>query len=182
MTFHAPSDKLQNHLASAQQLPDVALHEDQTRQSRSATETRAIARALVHQPIPEFTKKNISKRWSVGADTVRRLLRDHGVDPGKTRDLTVPLTDLLTFEGVSDALKTWALCSDDERLVLLADLLTPEEKREDDSRWSKLHLGTYRRHAREGRLVSISIGKQHRFRRDLAAAKRWQEMLRSKQK
>lgn len=153
-----------------------------TAQSRSAAETREIARALAQYPIPEFTKKNISRRWSVGADTVRRLLRDFGLNPGKTRDLTVPLTDLLAVEGVNDPLKTWALCSDDERLVLLADLLTPESKREDDNRLSKLHLGTYRRHAREGRLVSIRIGKQHRFRRDLASALYRHEMLRSKQK
>jgi hypothetical protein len=110
------------------------------------------------------------------------VLRDHGVDPGKARDLTVPLTDLLFCEGVSDPVRTWAFCSDDERLVLMADLLTPEGKRDDDHRWSKLHIGTYRRHAREGRLSSIRIGKQHRFRRDLASAKNWRATPRSAQK
>ena len=137
---------------------------------------------LAQHPIPEFTKKTISKRRSGGADTVRRLLRDYGLNPGRTRDLTVPLTDLLAIEGVSDPLKTWALSSDDERLILLAGLLTPEDKRDDDNRILKLHLGTYRRHAREGRLVSIRIGKQHRFRRDLASAIYRHEMLRSKKK
>lgn len=182
MKLEAPRNKLQHRSAAKNRPSDGASSEDNTAQSRSAAETREIARALAQYPIPEFTKKNISRRWSVGADTVRRLLRNFGLNPGKTRDLTVPLTDLLAVEGVSDPLKTWALCSDDERLVLLADLLTPEGKREDDNRLSKLHLGTYRRHAREGRLVSIRIGKQHRFRRDLASALYRHEMLRSKQK
>lgn len=178
MKSQDPRDNNQRLSAGFSLPSDGASKEGTTAQGRSAAETREIARALAQYPIPEFTKKNISRRWSVGADTVRRLLRDFGLNPGKTRDLTVPLTDLLAVEGVNDPLKTWALCSDEERLVLLADLLTPESKREDDNRLSKLHLGTYRRHAREGRLVSIRIGKQHRFRRDLASAL----LLRSKQK
>ncbi|WP_147094982.1 hypothetical protein [Roseovarius sp. TE539] len=182
MKSEATRDQIQKRSASKNRSCDGASREDNAAPSRSAAETREIARALAQYPIPEFTKKNISRRWSVGADTVRRVLRDFGLNPGKTRDLTVPLTDLLAVEGVSDPLKAWALCSDDERLVLLADLLTPESKREDDNRLSKLHLGTYRRHAREGRLVSIRIGKQHRFRRDLASALYCHEMLLSKQK
>jgi len=174
--FH---DNCQMHAAGKNRSCD-ATREYKAAPSRSASETREIARALAQHPVPEFTKKDIARRYSIGADTVRRLLRDFGIDPGKTRNLTIPLTDLLAIEGVSDPLKTWALCSDDERLVLLADLLTPEEKREDDNRLSKLHLGTYRRHAREGRLVSIRIGKQHRFRLDLASTIYRHEMLRSK--
>lgn len=182
MKPEAPHDKFQHRSAGTNHPPEATEGEGKTTPSRSAAETREIARALAKHPIPEFTKKTISKRWSVGADTVRRLLRDSGLNPGRTRDLTVPLTDLLAIEGVSDPLKTWALSSDDERLILLADLLTPEDKRDDDNRILKLHLGTYRRHAREGRLFSIRIGKQHRFRRDLASALYRHEMLRGKPK
>jgi len=182
MKSEAPRLKFQHRSAGKDRASGGASSEDRTGPSRSAADTREIARSLVQHPVPEFTKKDIARRYSIGADTVRRLLRDFGIDPGRTRNLTVPLTDLLAIEGISDPLRTWALCSDDERLVLLADLLTPEAKREDDSRLSKLHLGTYRRHAREGHLVSIRIGKQHRFRRDLASAIYLHEMLRGTQK
>lgn len=182
MKSEAPREKFQSRSAGKNRSTEDVTRDCKTAPSRGAAETREIARALAQYSVPEFTKKDIARRYSIGADTVRRLLRDFDIDPGRTRNLTVPLTDLLGIEGVSDPLKTWALCSDEERLVLLADLLTPEAKREDDSRLSKLHLGTYRRHAREGRLVSIRIGKQHRFRRDLASAIYRHEMLRSKKK
>ncbi len=46
---------------------------------RSAVELRRIATALEIHPIPTLTKKEIAFRWSVGADTLRKILRACGV-------------------------------------------------------------------------------------------------------
>jgi|GEM_PF-2118358 len=150
-----------------------------TRKPRTRTEIRELALALRDHPIPTLTKKQISQRWSVGSDTVRKVLRKFGVDPGPLKDVGIPLTDVLSCEHLDDPLSAWAFGSDEDRLIFEADLLSPEKKRADDTRRSKLHISTYRRHAREGRLISIRIGKQHRFRPNLASAEQWHEMLRN---
>lgn len=155
-----------NLAANIQRSTKLAVDDDgsQSPSLRSLAETRLLAIKLQEQPIPQLTKRALIMRWKVGKDVVRNTLRAHGVDPGHHRDLTIPLTDALLCEGVEDPLTTWVMASDEDRKLLEASLLTPRDLRDADSRVSKLHLETYRRHAREGRKTSIRIGKQHRFR------------------
>lgn len=103
MKTEAPHDKIQHRSAGTNRPSEAATREGRTTPSRSAEETREIARALAQHPIPEFTKKTISRRWSVGADTVRRLLRAYGLNPGRTRDLTVPLRAARKSKNASQA-------------------------------------------------------------------------------
>ena len=135
-----------------------------TSASCSLAEIRLLAQRLHANPVPLLTKRDLIKRWKVGKDVVRKMLRAHGVDPGQLRDLTVPLTDALHCEGVEDPLSAWAMGTDEDRAIFEADLLTLRELRDADNRASKLHIETYRRHARDGQKPSIRIGKQHRFR------------------
>jgi hypothetical protein len=140
---------------------------------RSASETRVIALALQRVPLPEQTKRDLEARWRVGPDTVRKVLRARGVDPGPEKHLTVPLTDVLLCEGMADPLTAWVLASENERKILQADLLILDEWREQGAPQAKFDKsGNYRRF-QDGRASSIRIGHQHRFRRDIVAAEDW---------
>lgn len=141
--------------------------------TRSAAETRVLALRLQCTPVPELSKLEIGSRWIMGPDTVRKLLRTHGVDPGPEKGSLVPLTDLLLCEGTSDPLAVWAFATREERTVLQAGLLTLDEWRGQDARRGELHAVTCYRHLNNGQASSIQMGKLHRFRRDLAAAERW---------
>lgn len=137
---------------------------------RTASQTRVLALALQRAPLVTYTKVALERRWRVGPDTVRTVLRDCNVDPGPDRSLAIPLTDALLCEGIGDPLGVWVSASPDYRKILSADLLTledwlaqsPEKARRDRSK-------TYRQLSHGG-LSSIRIGKQHRFRPALARA------------
>lgn len=141
--------------------------------SRSMDRVRQLARALQENPIPTFTKKDLETRWGVSAKTVLSILREHNCNPGPVKGAEILFTDVLRCEGVADPESTWAFANSDDRTILLARLLTIEEQQTRDRRVTALHLGSYRRHAREGRLQSIRLAKFHRFRPDLAAARQW---------
>ena len=138
---------------------------------RTGAELRRIAVALEAHPVPTLTKKEIALRWSVGPDTVRTVLRKFGLDPGPTKDSGIPLTDLLRCEGLDDPTAAWALGIVDDRLFFEADLKTLAEHRLSQRARTKFAMGTYRRKAREGVLLSIRIGVQHRFRPTLEEAR-----------
>jgi len=104
------------------QLPEAAVLK------RGARETRALALALRDAPPPEFTKVDLQRRWKIGADTVRKVLRESGVDPGREKGGLVPMFDVLRCEGVADPLLCWASAMDRMRELLSADLLTPDER------------------------------------------------------
>lgn len=158
---------------SKQRRPDPSQGHERLR--RTPADLRLLAGALARHPIPELTKMEIAQRWRVGKDTVRKLLRAQNLDPGPEKGRTIPLIDLLRIEGEPDPLAAWALGSEEARAILQADLLTLEEHRDADLRRSKLHPGTYRRHAREGRPGAIRIGKVYRFRPPIQRAARWLE-------
>jgi|SRR6056297_662010 len=140
---------------------------------RSASQTRILALALQRNPFPSFTKKCLESRWQVGADVVRDILRHFGVDPGPEAGLHIPATDVLLCEGFSDPLAVWISASTEYRKILSADLLKLEDwiaqKPEKDQR----DKTKYYRELSEGRLASVRIGKQHRFRQTLEAALDW---------
>lgn len=142
--------------------------------ARNASQTRILALALQRNPFPSFTKKCLESRWQVGPDVVRDILRHFGVDPGPEAGLHIPATDALLCEGFSDPLAVWISASTEYRKILSADLLKLEDwiaqKPEKDQR----DKTKYYRELSEGRLASVRIGKQHRFRQTLEAALDWQ--------
>lgn len=140
---------------------------------RTASDTRKLAVALLRAPIPELTKRDVETRWSVGPDTVRRVLRTQGVDPGGEKSLLIPLTDVLLCEGDREPLATWVSSSDDERKILTVDLLTMDEVLAAQQKSRKITSDAFYRRLKAGKVGSIRIGSQHRFRRDLAAAEAW---------
>lgn len=140
---------------------------------RTAAQLRRIAVALETHPVPTLTKKEIAVRWSVGPDTVRKVLRTLAVDPGPTKSFAIPLTDVLRCEGLDDPVAAWALGTDNDRVIFEADLRTLADRRQSQQARTKFAMGTYRRKAREGELCSIRIGIQHRFRPTLEEARTW---------
>lgn len=132
---------------------------------RSASATRQIAIALDRNPVPEFSNSKIEARWQVGPDTVRKVLRTFGVDPGLQKGALTPLTDLLFCEGDSDPIKTWITASDRQREILAANLLTLEEWKKHLPLGEQKHATTHYRRLNTT-TDSIRIGKQHRFRID----------------
>lgn len=132
---------------------------------RSASATRHLAIALDRNPIPEFTKLAIEERWHVGPDTVRKVLRTFGVDPGGQSGAPIPLTDLLFCEGDPDPIQTWITASDSKREILAADLLTLEQWKERLPLREQKHATTHYRRLNAA-AASIRIGIQHRFRID----------------
>jgi hypothetical protein len=68
---------------------------------KSLAEIRRLAVLLDQHPVPHLTKRDIQKRWSVGKDTVRKVLRANGVDPGRAKGLLIPITDVMFCEGIS---------------------------------------------------------------------------------
>lgn len=109
---------------------------------RTGAELRRSAVALEACPVPKLTKKEIALRWSVGPDTVRRVLRNFDLDPGPTKDSGLPLTDLLRCEGLDDPIAAWALGTDDDRLLFEADLKTLAEHRLSQQARTKFAMGT----------------------------------------
>lgn len=130
----------------------------------SASETRVLALAIQRTPIPGLTKGAIARRWRVGPDTVRNVLRAVDVDPGGGKDLEIPLTDILFCEGVSDPLETWLFAGSNVRKILSADLITLDEWIAQRPKKIRRHKTKYYRALKEGRLPSIRIGNSHRFR------------------
>lgn len=139
---------------------------------RSTSQSRAIAMALYRAPLPELTKRDIERRWKVGADTVRKILRAFGADPGPDRSLSIPIFDILRCEGISDPLSSWISATPDARNILTSDLLTLDEWLAQEVGKNTLERTKYYRALSCGRLASIRIGKQHRFRPSLQAAVR----------
>lgn len=149
--------------------------------SRSASQTRVLALALQRNPFPSFTKKCVETRWRVGPDSVRKILRNQDVDPGSEKSLRIPLTDVLLCEGFSDPLAMWISASPELRKILSADLTTLEEWLAQASEETKRDKTKYYRDLAEGRLASVRIGKQHRFRPTLQAALHWHALRRETQ-
>ena len=115
----------------------------------------------------------MQNRWRVGPDTLRKLLRSNGIDACLKKSSVVPLITLLKFEEFSDPLATWIMSTDDERAILRADLLTPEEVCEGLGSLPPMHINSLYRRLEDGRQISIQIGMQHRFRRSLKGARLW---------
>ena len=65
---------------------------------RSASATRQIAIALDRNPIPELTKLDVETRWQVGPDTVRKILRAFGIDPGGQKGALISLLEILPVD------------------------------------------------------------------------------------
>lgn len=147
------SDLKDNHNAD----PTVA------RGFRSASATRLIAIALDRNPISEFAKSEVERRWQVGPDTVRKILRTFGVDPGGQKGALIPLADLLLCEGVSEPIDTWITATARARGIYAADLLTLEQWIARHPEIAKRHATTHYRRLTDDR-ASIRIGHQHRFR------------------
>jgi len=148
---------------------------------RTASQTRVLALALQRNPFPSFTKKCVETRWQVGPDSVRKILRNQGVDPGSEKSLGIPLIDLLLCEGFSDPLAMWISASPELRKILSADLMTLEDWLAQASEETKRDKTKYYRDLAEGRLASVRIGKQHRFRPTLQAALHWHALRRETQ-
>ena len=147
-------------------------------ESRALTpqQTRILALAPRRSPIPSLTKRSIERRWQVGPDSVRKILREFGVDPGKEKSLLVPLTDVLRCEGFSDPLRAWISASQDGRIILTADLLTLDDRLKGAIGKTARDRSGYYRKLSEGLLESIRIGKQHRFRPTFEAARMWHDL------
>lgn len=141
---------------------------------RSASQTRILALALQRTHFPSFIKKSLESRWKVGPDVVRDILRDSGVDPGPEAGLRIPITDALLCEGFSEPLTVWISASAGCRKILSADLLTLEEWIARKPKKEQRDKSKYYRELSEGRLASVLIGKQHRFRSTLETALEWQ--------
>jgi len=153
--------------------PDQSPPEVGTSKGRSATDTRLLALALQRVPIPQVTKKEIETRWQAGPDTVRKLLRTCAVDPGGSKSLLIPLTDVLFCEGDPDPLTTWVLASKDQRKILSVDLLSVDEYLAAQPQSRRVTPDVLYRSVRSGTQKSVRIGTLHRFRRSLSAAEDW---------
>jgi hypothetical protein len=159
-----------NHCAWPQHSGSTSLAGLVASTTRSASQTRVLALALQRNPFPSFTKQCCETRWQVGPDSVRTILRVWAVDPGPVKSLRIPLTDVLLCEGFSDPLAMWISASPELRKILSADLLTLEEWLAQASGEEKRDETKYYRDLAEGRLASVRIGNQHRFRPTLEAA------------
>lgn len=133
-----------------------------------ATILRQRAQALKANPIPLLTKSNIKKRWKLESfQTIKRVLEKHtvlSVNPDTGERPLFKLTDILRVEGVVDPVGAWTMGSEQDRELLKAPLLTPDEHRAGTNRLVPQHLETVRRRARSGAHAGIKIGKQWRFR------------------
>lgn len=145
----------------------------QTSSPCSPVETRRLARALERRPVPLLTKRDTKSRWRVGPDTVGKILGSSRTDAGPEKSRLVLLTSLLAIEEFSDPLASWLMSTDDAQAILRADLLTPEEVCEGLGSLPPMHINSLYRRLEDGRLSSIRIGKQHRFRRSLEGARLW---------
>lgn len=132
---------------------------------RSASTTRQIAIALDRNPIPELTKLDLETRWQVGPDTVRKILRAFGIDPGGQKGALISLLEILPIEGVQKPLETWIAATDREREILASPLLTLEQLKERSPRCCGKQAATVYRRLKAAN-PSIRIGNQHRFRVD----------------
>lgn len=157
-----------------------ALHcerEDQVRSqkkvSRSPSETRVLALRLLENPPPDFSKVQLEARWQLGPDTVRKILRIHGVDPGLKKGLVVPFHDVLLCEGFTDPLGFWAVATAHIRAILRSDLLTMDEWKAAQPRDQRLHSDGLNRQEQNRLLRSIRMGKFYRFRRNARQAQEW---------
>ncbi|WP_143042395.1 hypothetical protein [Citreimonas salinaria] len=83
------------------------------------------------------------------------------------------MTDALLCEGFSDPLAVWISASAECRKILSADLLTLEGWIAQKPKKEQRDRTKYYRELSEGRLASVRIGKQHRFRQTLKAALDW---------
>lgn len=140
---------------------------------RSPVETRRLAMVLERTPVPLLTKQDVKSRWRVGPDTLRRILFSSEIDTRLENNGVVPLSTLLAFEKIPDPLAAWVMSTDDERAILRADLLTPEEVCVGLGSLPPMHVNSLYRRLVDGRQSSIRIGKQHRFRRTLEGARYW---------
>jgi len=120
-----------------------------------------------------LSKGAVATRWRVGADTVRKILGDLGVDYGSRNDHKIPLTIIMLHEEFFDPLETWIFAGPDGRKILSADLLTLEEWLAQTPEKAQRDKTKYYREFAEGRLASVRIGNQHRFRPTLETALNW---------
>lgn len=141
--------------------------------TRSARQTRILALELYNHQMPDFAKFPIARRWKVPADSVSKILRENGVDPGAEKNCTIPMSDVLRCEQISDPLMAWFSGSLEDREILSAGLLTPEDLCQGLGSLPPMHINSLYRRLKDGRLSSIRIGKQHRFRRTLEGARLW---------
>lgn len=140
---------------------------------RSAGDTRVLALELQRAPIPDLSKGEVAARWRVGSDTVRKILGDVGVDYGGGKDRKISLTIIMLHEEFVDPLETWIFAGPDGRRILSADLLTLEEWLAQAPGKAQRDKTKYYRELADGRLASIRIGNQHRFRPTLETALNW---------
>ncbi len=131
---------------------------------RSASATRVLALRLQRSPFPDLSKKQIGSRWKAGPDSVRKILRRNGVDPGPEKHRLVPLTDVLLCEGFRDPLVAWISATDDDRTILCGDLLSLDEWRTLVCDETTRDRTKYYRELTGRTVSSIRIGKLHRFR------------------
>jgi hypothetical protein len=138
--------------------------------SLSPKEARRLAIELVEHPMPEFLRVHLERRWVVGPDTVRKVLRRSAPDLNDERP--VPFTTVLECEGHQDPLRDWLAASPGERSVLLSDLLTFDDYAQFIAERTGMKISAWRRHLAGGPDASVRIGKQHRFRPDTRAAEK----------
>lgn len=131
---------------------------------RSARDTRRLALALYEYPYPDFSRRDLARRWQVSGEVVSRILKTASTSFDRMENSRIALPDVLCIEGDSNPIRTWVEGSTTDRENLVADLLTLNE-------WVTLTFGAearertkYYRSIAEWEHLSIRIGRQHRFR------------------
>ncbi|WP_330629376.1 hypothetical protein RPE78_17460 (plasmid) [Thioclava litoralis] len=124
---------------------------------------RSYARALSRHTLRSFTQEELRQRWRLGPDTVRAILAS--VYPNvSTLPKSFELLEVLSIDGVNDAIREWVDTTDLGRAIFCADLLTMDEWRETVIRETKLDASHYYRALKTGKHPSIRLGKSYRFR------------------
>lgn len=123
---------------------------------KKTSNIRKTARALAG--LPSLSQTEIGKRWKLDTDTVRRLLKEHGVAsvPSALKRPHYSLADVWRLEGVSNA----DLHNSDRHSGLEAPLLTAH----DVAKVAGTTPTTIRNYARDKTLESIKLGGSIRFR------------------
>lgn len=109
--------------------------------------------------LPSLSQTQISNRWQLHSDTVRRVLREYSIRPapGPWKRPRYAITDVWRVEGVSHA----EMLDQAQHPALLEPLLTGKDLAEE--------LGcvpaTIRNYARDNIIPSLRIGGSIRFRK-----------------
>jgi hypothetical protein len=109
--------------------------------------------------LPVLSQTQISKRWKLDPDTVRKLLRDHSIPtaPGPWKRARYAISEIWRVEGVSAA----TMSDPEHHTALFEPLLTANDLAE----LLDCVPATVRNYARDELLKSIRLGTTIRFRR-----------------